>query len=272
MIFTLGLPVASVADVRYRWVAAGVLGAEQSDNVSQVGTFSLFRIDTDPPAGAEELIVYDTNDLTNYTVAHYDARLAYLDVAVSSRASALSAGSGAFAVTVTVKDIGGNPLENASVRMTEGINSFSAKTGADGVATFNLDAATYAVVITKPGYSFGGDVAVVTAEGNFDFAIDQIVIQASADPDQSVGYITTRDGQGEAVSGVAVTFELTAAPDPDSYRIDPFDVRSDSAGLLQVPLLKDARYRCRRGSNRPWKAFTVPEEDTFLLPAILGAP
>jgi hypothetical protein len=71
MIFVIGLPVASVDDVRYRWLSSGVLGAEQSTGISQVGTFLLFRIDTNPPAGAEELIVYDTNDLTSFSLAHY---------------------------------------------------------------------------------------------------------------------------------------------------------------------------------------------------------
>jgi hypothetical protein len=74
MIFIVGLAIASVADVRWRWLAAGVLGVEQATNVNQVGTFLLFRIDAgDPPANAEELIVYDANDVSNYALGRYHA-------------------------------------------------------------------------------------------------------------------------------------------------------------------------------------------------------
>ena len=71
-------------------------------------------------------------------------------------------GSGAYAITVTVTD-GTSALENASVRVTEGLNSYVLQTDASGNATFSLDAATYTVNITKFGYSWTQTTRTVTA-------------------------------------------------------------------------------------------------------------
>lgn len=70
-------------------------------------------------------------------------------------------GSGAYAITVTVTD-GTDPLEGATVRLIEGVNNFVATTDASGNASFSLDAATYAVTVTKAGYSFTPATRTVT--------------------------------------------------------------------------------------------------------------
>lgn len=70
MIFLVQLP-AILANVAYQWLANGSLGAVETTGISQVGTFELFRISSTPPPGAEELIVFDTSDPTNYAIAHY---------------------------------------------------------------------------------------------------------------------------------------------------------------------------------------------------------
>jgi len=70
MIFVVPLP-AALANVRYQWLANGSLSAIFSNGIAQVGTFFLFRINTSPPSGAEELIVFDSSDPTSYAVAHY---------------------------------------------------------------------------------------------------------------------------------------------------------------------------------------------------------
>lgn len=68
MIFTAVLPGVATADVRCKWLTAGVLGVAFTPAVIiQVGTFPEFRIDESPPANWEELYAYDVNDASNYT-------------------------------------------------------------------------------------------------------------------------------------------------------------------------------------------------------------
>ncbi len=281
MIFTIGLPVASVDDVRYRWLAGGILGAAESSNISQCGTFLLFRIDTTPPVDAEELIVYDVNDLTNYAIARYGGKLSLLDVAVSTRAESSGESGGAFAITITVTDEDSVPLENARVRITEGVNTFVNTTGVDGIANFNLDAATYVLGVTKSGYSFAGSTIDVTGDANFNAEMEQIVIPAPTNPALSAGHLTTRDGHGNAEGNVSISFQLISAPGLDSYPVKPFLVVSDDNGSLISAFRRQATYRGKRtllGSipnskvARTWVPFTVPDADTFPLPQILGEP
>jgi hypothetical protein len=188
---------------------------------------------------------------------------------------AVGGGSGAYLVTVTVKDEGDDPLENATVRLSEGINAFTATSNSSGVATFNLDAATYSIGVSKDGYQFTPTTIVVTAPANFDEQMAQIVIPAPADPSQCACYLTTRDGNGAAEAAVKITFILKSAPTPDSYDIGMFDATSDTNGSLIVNLRRGASYTAQRGRNikKPKPVpFTVPDQDVFQLPQVLGDP
>lgn len=194
-----------------------------------------------------------------------------LDATVSSRSDATVAGSGAFAVTVTVTD-GSSALQNATVRLTEGINSFTAITNVNGVASFNLNAATYAIGITKSGYQFTPATIAVSTSANFDKAMTAIVIAAPADPNQATGSLTTFDAQGAIAAAVVLKFEMVTGPGSNSYKISSFTATSDNAGLLTAAFRKGAKYRGSRGGVN-WVEFTVPTDaSTFALPEILGTP
>ena len=80
MVFTVPLqPGTSLANVVYLWIAAGAAGVATSSGVTQPSaSFAVFRIDSTPPANAEEMIVYDNTDLTNWNVAGYRAGLSAL--------------------------------------------------------------------------------------------------------------------------------------------------------------------------------------------------
>ena len=83
MIFTVPLlPGTTLANVVYIWIAAGAAGAVTSTGITQPSSsFAVFRIDSVPPTNAEEMIVYDTTDLTNWNVAGYRAGLSALATA-----------------------------------------------------------------------------------------------------------------------------------------------------------------------------------------------
>jgi hypothetical protein len=80
MIFSVALaPGTALANVVYSWIANGAPVTATSSGLSQPNTsFAVFRIDSTPPTGAEEMIVYDSTDLANWNVAGYLAGLSAL--------------------------------------------------------------------------------------------------------------------------------------------------------------------------------------------------
>jgi hypothetical protein len=80
MIFTVPLiPGTTLANVVYLWIAGGIAGTPTSSGVTQPSaSFAVFRIDSTPPTNAEEMIVYDSTDITNWNVAGYRAGLTAL--------------------------------------------------------------------------------------------------------------------------------------------------------------------------------------------------
>lgn len=102
---------------------------------------------------------------------------------------------------------------------------------------------------------------------------DYVIAVADLPADQAVGYLLTRDAQGELEAGVAVTFQLLTFPSSDSYRTASFNAISNDSGLLQVKLRRGVTYKGRRGALVDWVTFEVPSGvDVFELPQLLGNP
>lgn len=114
-------------------------------------------------------------------------------------------GTGARTVTITVDD-GTNPLENARVRVTNGAETYVTNTNVSGVATFNLDDATWVVSITKPGYTFAGASLVVDGTEAVTYSMSLVVITPSS-VDKVTGYWTVLDETGSAAASVVVTIK-----------------------------------------------------------------
>lgn len=81
-----------------------------------------------------------------------------------------SSGTGARTVTITIDD-GVSPLQNATVRMTEGANTYIATTNSSGVAVFNMNDATYVISIAKSGYTFSGASLVVSTDVSHTYSM-----------------------------------------------------------------------------------------------------
>lgn len=118
-----------------------------------------------------------------------------------------ASGSGANAVTVTVTD-GTSPLSNVAVRLTNGINNFTATTNNSGVASFSLDAAIYTRSMTRGGYQFTPDSITVSVSGNFNAAMNAIVIPAPSNPTTCAVYGFLVLPNGKPAANVPVTFTL----------------------------------------------------------------
>src|SRR6266496_1634153 len=84
MIFNVALaPGTTLASVVYRWIAAGVIdGSATGTGITQPwASEPVFRVVTTPPVGAEEIIIYDSTDLTNWTLGGYRTELAAVGAA-----------------------------------------------------------------------------------------------------------------------------------------------------------------------------------------------
>ena len=65
-----------LSNVVYEWIVSGAPTIPSSSGVSIPDTnFAVFRIDCVPPTDAEELIVWDSTNITNWNVAGYRAGL-----------------------------------------------------------------------------------------------------------------------------------------------------------------------------------------------------
>lgn len=198
-----------------------------------------------------------------------------LGASVQPPPAAASSGNGAFEVMVAVTD-GTNPLQNARVRLTEGLNSLVATTNALGFVAFSLDAATWRVTITKAGYTFTPTSIVVSGAGAFEFEMTPNVLPPPASPSGCVVVAVTRTQQLVAQGGVIVGFRYISIPAAFGTILprDPLLVTSLPNGNVSAELLRGAVVKYWRG-REPAKAdatntFTVPDAASYVLPDLLG--
>lgn len=184
-------------------------------------------------------------------------------------------GDGARTVTVTVDD-GTNPLQNATVRMTEGANTYRATTDVNGQCTFNLDDATYTVAITKAGYTYAGSSLVVSGDATPSLSMTQVTITPPTGADTSTGVLECRDQFGAVEEGVNITVQISSGPGTAGYGYDTtyWTETSDASGIVQFPgLIRGATYKLWRGTRLgQGVSFVVPNSDSFNLAEVLGAP
>lgn len=117
------------------------------------------------------------------------------------------AGTGARSVTITVND-GATVLQSATVRMTQGAESYVVLTNVSGVAVFALDDATWTVTVTKAGYTFTPTTIIVNGTETATYSMTAVTITPS-DPGETTGYVTIRTLAGVDVSGAVVDVEVT---------------------------------------------------------------
>lgn len=158
------------------------------------------------------------------------------------------AGSGAFTITVTVTD-GTNPLQNATVRVTEGVNSYTLTTDASGQGDFSLDAATYTVSITKGGYSFTPTTRTVTGNqtGTLvnDLVMTETVVTPPADPTICLLYGTILYPNGAVASGVSVEATVkTINPTAQGNVIlrQTSSATTNGSGYFELELIRSDQY------------------------------
>jgi len=128
-------------------------------------------------------------------------------------------GTGARTVTITVND-GASVLQNAIVRLSQGVENYVGKTNSSGVIVFAVDDATWDVAITKSGYRFTPTTLVVDGAETRTYSMTARAFTPS-EADKVTGYWTVLGEDGEPKEGVVVTVRAIKA-------------KSGSIGLIHV--------------------------------------
>ena len=131
-------------------------------------------------------------------------------VAAAVAAAGLAPSAGALPVTVTVTDAAtGRPVQSATVRVTINATSYAAVANTSGVATFALDAGTYAVTATAGGYA-GATVtaAVATAGQAVAVRLGALAPITPTSAAEVVGTLFAADDQGNPRPGAVYKFQL----------------------------------------------------------------
>lgn len=196
-------------------------------------------------AGTRSALGLATNDLD----AQLDAVLA---------AASATTGAGAYTRTITVND-GTAALQGAKVRMTQGAESYVGTTNASGQVVFSVDAATWSVAITKPGYSFTPTTLVVSGSGSTTYSMTASGPTPSSDPNKTTVRITCYGADTEVEASATVQLRQLTAPSGDEG--NAFDgawatYTADASGIVDVTLWSDATYAIRRGTSGDPKQFT----------------
>jgi hypothetical protein len=200
----------------------------------------------------------------NTTAGHTDDYLTAQHGAGSWQ-QGVSSGAGAFTYRVMVIESNGTRIQNATVRMTEGVNAYTAVSDSNGMTAFALDAATYGLAITKVGYAFTPTSQIVAGSGGVAKTMTAQVISPATAPDTTNAYCYTYDGHGTLEANVVLTFVLLKSLLAGDYSSASFTATSDSNGLLQVTLLQSSTYSVQRGTGLVRK-ITIGTAATTKLP------
>lgn len=302
--FVSGIPDVKTASIAADAVNAAALAANAvteiqsglatATNVSDAQTAIIAQIDANETK--IDSIQSDTNDIqTRLPAALVGGKMdstAVLDSAALRSALGMSAadldsqldailaaasagaGTGARTVTITVND-GTTALQNAVVRLNEGVNTFRALTNVSGVATFNLNDATYTVAITKSGYSYAGTTLVVDGTETRTYSMTQTSITPPDGPTKTVLTILCLDENGDADSGVNVSIRYVTVP-TDSVDIAfpgaSITKTSNGSGVATFQVIKGATIEYKRGTRDVWLEATMSDEDTTSITSFIGTP
>jgi hypothetical protein len=222
------------------------------------------------------------------TVNLSNTRIALVDL-VTTVTNNPNAGNGAYTVQATVTD-GTNPLAQATLRVTSGINTFSTVTDASGHAQFSLDAGTYTVSATKGGYSFTPSTRTVTGNNagtlyTSPIAMTAVVVPVNpTDPSLCTVYGHARN---QATNALMPNVEVIATREPGGLGYAggvlvgrEIRTRTDTNGLYQLNITRtdyitnptNAKWRitCKAaGINVAPRAFAVA---TYNLDTLLATP
>jgi len=189
----------------------------------------------------------------------------------------VSGGTGARTVTITVRDLSSNPIQNASVRVSRTGESYILQTNASGVVSFSLNDATWTVAITAAGFSFSPVSLVVSSNVSQTYSMTAAGGGVTpSDPPFCTGYWVVYNQNGTVQAGSQVSIQASSPPAGSTGIVMEDAVRTataDNNGVVQFSnLIKGSVYIVwRTGSSRKYN-ITVPVNagNTQPLASIVG--
>jgi hypothetical protein len=183
-------------------------------------------------------------------------------------------GAGARTITITVTD-GTDPLQNARVRLTEGANTFTALTNVSGVATLNVDDATYTVAITKSSYSFAGASLVVDGDEAETYAMTLVSVVPPVDPQLSAIEVLCLGADFQAEADVDIDFRMVTIPSGDTNKAYPgakTTVASAANGVARFEGPRGSVIQYKRGRADVWLSVTLDSDSATNVTSFIGSP
>jgi hypothetical protein len=221
------------------------------------------------PAGVE---------LDSATTAKIDAILedtgTTLPAAIDAIEGGGGSGTGARTVTITVND-GTTALQNATVRMTEGANTFTSLTNVSGVAVFNLDDATYTVGVTKSGYSYVGTTLIVNGTETATYSMTVTTITPPSNPSLSAIVVLCLDAAGQPEASVAIDIRIVTAPSGSqniAYKGAKQTATSDANGIARFEVVQGSICEWKRGKADVWSSVTINSDSVTNVTSVIGSP
>lgn len=178
--------------------------------------------------------VYDKADTRDINTRALDIQSRIPDSLENGRikASIVGTGTGARTVTITVND-GAAVLQNATVRLSQGVENYVGKTNSSGVIVFAVDDATWDVAITKSGYRFTPTTLVVDGTETRTYSMTARAFTPS-EADKVTGYWTVLDEEGNPAVGVVVKVNAVLQPTGAEGIIHFKTTRSSTTGANGV--------------------------------------
>jgi hypothetical protein len=280
-----GIPEVKVASIAANAVNASSLATDAVTEI-QSGLATQTSVDT---------IQSDTNDIqTRLPAALESGRIAAaldsatgtkiddiltdtgttLPAAISAIEGGGGSGTGARTVTITVND-GTTVLQNATVRMTEGANTFTALTNVSGVAVFNLDDATYTVSVTKSGYSYAGTTLVVNGTETATYSMTVVSITPPSNPSLSAIVVLCLNAAGQPEASVAIDIRIVTVPSGSqniAYKGSKQTATSNVNGIAQFEVVQGSVCEWKRGKADVWSSVTIDSDSVTNVTSVIGSP
>ena len=242
-------------------------GAETADNLLYDG----FLVEGSTVIDSTAAVALDSA-----TAAKIDAILVDTGTTLPAQIAGISAGSGTGArtVTITVND-GTTALQNATVRMTEGANTFTATTNVSGVAVFNLDDATYTVGVTKSGYSYAGTTLVVNGTETATYSMTVVSITPPTTPGLSAIVVLCLDAAGQPEADVDIDIRIVTVPSGSTniaYKGSKQTATSNVNGIAQFEVVQGSVCEWKRGKADVWSRVTIDSDSVTNVTSVIGSP
>ena len=183
-------------------------------------------------------------------------------------------GTGARTVTITIND-GTTALQNATVRMTEGANTYTALTNVSGVAVFNLDDATYTVGVTKAGYTYAGTTLIVNGTESATYSMTVTTITPPSNPSLSAIVVLCLDAAGQPEAGVAVDIRIITVPSGSqniAYKGAKQTATSNVNGVARFEVVQGSVCEWKRGKADVWSSVTIDSDSVTNVTSVIGSP